>query len=127
MCTISLHLPHPYLFVATAESLDLQHLGRLDEGCQLTLGHVHTALVHELDDGREIGGRRVLEEDHQLLTRQVLGGGIESDRRVDSEPDNGSPLHAVSAVSPVDVTSAGGESRRPQTHAPSNIIGGWGG
>ena len=61
-----------HLVVIAAQSAYLQHLCCFDEAAQLGLSYVHTAPVHELDDGVQVGRRCVLQEDHQLLAGRVL-------------------------------------------------------
>ena len=55
-----------------AESPDLKQLRGLDEARQLRLGHVHLAVIHELNDGPQVLGAGVLQEEHWVLTRVLL-------------------------------------------------------
>ncbi len=62
------------------QALDFEPLGRLEEGGQLILGHVHLAGVHELENGREMLKGHVFEDNDGMLGRILFQEGLEVGR-----------------------------------------------
>lgn len=52
-----------------SQSFDFQHLGRFEDVRQLVLGHVHLAVVHELDHHLQILEFHIFEDDYGMLAR----------------------------------------------------------
>jgi len=54
------------------EAAHPQHLGRLQEGGEAALVHVHLAVVDELDERVQVGERHVLQHDHRVRAWSAL-------------------------------------------------------
>lgn len=69
------------------EALDLQHLGGLDDVRQPLLGHVHLAVVHEVDEGFQVAVSDILQDHYRVLARVQDEQGLEGGGQVDREKD----------------------------------------